>query len=164
MAADNKLWSVEAVAPSIYMYTLLGPAGTRKRNDGRIPPAEPSGPWVIGSPCPDTGNSNRYDSDWGTIGKKLGRNYASIYLYYLSERCGLGRVFSPSVAPRRCWFLCVRLPARYQTLHSPLFSIRNLRLSKIFPPLGPPRGLSKKRINGAKATTPPLKIEVSTEH
>ena len=37
------------------------------------------------SPCTHTGNSNRYDSDWGTIGKKLGRNYASIYTVFRSD-------------------------------------------------------------------------------
>ena len=32
--------------------------------------------------------------------------------------------------------LCARLPAWYQIAHSPYFSIRNLRLSKNFPPFG----------------------------
>ena len=53
-------------------------------------------PLLLPSPWAHTGNSNRYDSDWGTIGKKLGRNYASIYTVFRSDAVWGGFYLGPS--------------------------------------------------------------------
>ena len=94
----------------------------------------------------NTGNSSRYDCDWGTIGGKLGRNCASsirVHLYCLRvslERYGWGGVnltlasdhasshrVSADFSSRGC-------PHRSKLCTAHHFSIRNLRLSESLPP------------------------------